>query len=250
MNAKGAKVQDGMGAFGDFGEKFARLKDNFVGLKRAIEYIEDFLNVQGEKIWREELTRIIQHAVDKEAMRLVSKRIQANIDSNENDYVPDYEPLDEFDATFMGRLLRQILTSMNKGYYLDSTSTWYDANGNQTWGLRFINFLQETLDTVILQGLDKLIVYNIVNQLRRFYFEYGIYMGGVKLSKQDQETYKEKLKNMQKYRETMMMLTKQINGNFESLNPNHCNMYAELIKTFNPRLAQDLMKRIQTIGQL
>lgn len=75
MNAKGAKVQDGMGAFGDFGEKFARLKDNFVGLKRAIEYIEDFLNVQGEKIWREELTRIIQHAVDKEAMRLISKRI-------------------------------------------------------------------------------------------------------------------------------------------------------------------------------
>lgn len=69
-------------------------------------------------------------------------------------------------------------------------------------------------------------------------------MGGVKLSKQDQETYKEKLKNMQKYREMMMMLTKQINGNFESLNPNHCNMYAELIKTFNPRLAQDLMKRI------
>ena len=41
-----------MGAFGDFG-------DNFVGLKRSIEYIEDFLNVQGEKIWREELTRII-----------------------------------------------------------------------------------------------------------------------------------------------------------------------------------------------
>lgn len=69
-------------------------------------------------------------------------------------------------------------------------------------------------------------------------------MGGVKLSKQDQETYKEKLKNMQKYREMMMVLTKQINGNFESLNPNHCNMYAELIKTFNPRLAQDLMKRI------
>ena len=130
MNAKGAKVQDGMGAFGDFGEKFARLKDNFVGLKRSIEYIEDFLNVQGEKIWREELTRIIEHAVDKEAMRLVSKRIQANIDSNDNDYAMDFEPLDEQDATFMGRLLRQIMKSMDKGYYLDSTSTWYDQNGN------------------------------------------------------------------------------------------------------------------------
>lgn len=45
MNAKGVKVQGGMGAFGDFGEKFATLKANFIGLKRSIEYIEDFLNV-------------------------------------------------------------------------------------------------------------------------------------------------------------------------------------------------------------
>jgi WASH complex subunit strumpellin len=141
VNAKGDKVQDGMGAFGDFGEKFARLKDNFVGLKRAIEYIEDFLNVQGEKIWREELTRIVHSAVDKEAMRLVNKRISANIDSNDKDLVPEFEPLDEHDATFMGRLLRQIITSMNKGFYIDSMSTWYDHQGNQTFGLRFIHFL-------------------------------------------------------------------------------------------------------------
>jgi WASH complex subunit strumpellin len=127
VNAKGMKVQDGMGAFGDFGEKFARLKDNFVGLKRAIEYIEDFLNVQGEKIWREELTKIINYHVDKEAVRLVNKRISANIDAIDQSYMPEFEPVDELDATFMGRLLRQILRSMNKGYYLDSMSTWYDA---------------------------------------------------------------------------------------------------------------------------
>jgi WASH complex subunit strumpellin len=199
-----------MGAFGDFGEKFARLKANFIGLKRAIEYIEDFLNVQGEKIWREELTRIVQHAVDKEAMRLVNKRFSANIDSTENDHVPEFEPVDENDATFMGRLLSQIFLSMNKGFYLDSMSTWFDTNGNQTWGLRFINFLQETLGTTILQGLDKLIVYNIVNQLRRFYFDYGVYMGGVKLSKNDMETYNAKLKDMPKFVENMKVLTNQI----------------------------------------
>lgn len=135
-------MQDGMGAFGDFGEKFARLKDNFVGLKRSIEYIEDFLNVQGEKIWREELTRIIQKSVDKEAVRLVSKRIAADIDSNDGaDYVPDFEPVDENDATFMGRLLRQITRSLDKGFYLDSQSTWYTYEGKQLFGLRFINFL-------------------------------------------------------------------------------------------------------------
>lgn len=56
------------------------------------------------------------------------------------------------------------------------------------------------------------------------------------MSKQDHERYKEKLKNMPKFRDDMMNLTRQINGNFESLSPNHSNMYAELIKSFNPRL--------------
>jgi WASH complex subunit strumpellin len=45
-----------------------------VGLKRSIEYIQDFLNVQGEKLWREELARIIELAVEKEATRLVNKK--------------------------------------------------------------------------------------------------------------------------------------------------------------------------------
>jgi len=51
----------------------------------------------------------VEHAVEKEGMRLVNKRFQANIDSNETDYVPDFEPVDEYNATFMGRLLRQII---------------------------------------------------------------------------------------------------------------------------------------------
>lgn len=63
-----------MGAFGDYEEKFERIKSHFVGLKRAIEFISDFLNVQGEKIWREELGRIIELAVEKEATKLVNKK--------------------------------------------------------------------------------------------------------------------------------------------------------------------------------
>lgn len=40
-----SKLQGGMGAFGDYEEKFKRLRANFVGLKRSLEYIQDFLNV-------------------------------------------------------------------------------------------------------------------------------------------------------------------------------------------------------------
>ena len=73
----------------------------------------------------------------------------------------------------MGRLLRHILKSIDRGYYLDHMSTWYDFDGNQTFGLRFINFMHDHLGTVFLQGLDKLIVYNIVSELRIFYKNYG-----------------------------------------------------------------------------
>lgn len=37
--------QGAMGEFGIYEAKFMRLKNNFVGLKRSIEYIQDFLNV-------------------------------------------------------------------------------------------------------------------------------------------------------------------------------------------------------------
>ena len=100
--------QGAMGEFGVYEAKFLRIKANFVGLKRSIEYIQDFLNVQGEKIWREELSRIVDFAVEKEATRLVSKKLDLNID-DENTYKPEFDPVDTLDQTYMGRLLRNIL---------------------------------------------------------------------------------------------------------------------------------------------
>jgi hypothetical protein len=131
--------------FADFGNletKFGQIKKQFVGLKRTIEYISDFLNVAGQKIWREEMKRIIDLAVEKEASRLVGKKYSvANLEAQENAYVPEFKPIDEFDFTFMGRLLRFILISVQDGFFLESTNTWYDKMGNQVFGVRFINFL-------------------------------------------------------------------------------------------------------------
>jgi hypothetical protein len=100
------------------------------------------LNVAGQKIWREEMQRIIDLAVEKEASRLVGKKYSvANLEAQENTYIPEFKPIDEFDFTFMGRLLRFILISVQDGFFLESTNTWYDKAGNQVFGVRFINFL-------------------------------------------------------------------------------------------------------------
>ena len=41
-------------------DRFMKLRDKIRGLKRSIEYIQDFLNIYGEKIWNEEIVRIIE----------------------------------------------------------------------------------------------------------------------------------------------------------------------------------------------
>lgn len=71
---------------------------------------------------------------------------------------------------------------MDRGFYLDSMSTWYNNEGKQVFGLRYINFLHEHLGTIFLQGLDKLIVYNVVAHLRRLYSNYGLFFGGGNIS--------------------------------------------------------------------
>ena len=71
----------------------------------------------------------------------------ANIDANETQFIPQFEPVDENDFTFMGRLLTAVLESMDKGVYLDHMSHWYNEKGEQMFGLRFINFLHDNLGT-------------------------------------------------------------------------------------------------------
>jgi len=59
--------------------KLEALKLRITGLKRSIEYIQDFLNVYGEKIWNEEITRIYEFAVEKEATALVNKKYSTSL---------------------------------------------------------------------------------------------------------------------------------------------------------------------------
>ena len=249
VNKDGIKIQGGRAAFGEFGDKFEALKSKFVGLKRSIEYIQDFLNVQGEKLWREELARIIELAVEKEATRLVNKKYQANLnDVDEAVYIPEFEPIDEHDFTFMGRLLTAILKSMNMGFYLDQMSTWYEMSGEQAWGLRFINFLHENLGTTFLQGFDRLCCYRLTSELRQFYRDYGLQIGGGNIAKELQAKYQ--TREQKALIETLIGLEKEIKGNFESLSLEHMKNYTALMKMITPAMFGTFLPRMQTIGKL
>lgn len=74
----------------------------------------------------------------------------------------------------MGRVLRHITETISKGFYIDHLQSWYDVNGNQIFGLRYVNYVQDYLGTIFLQGLDKLIVYSILAEINNFCKFYGL----------------------------------------------------------------------------
>jgi WASH complex subunit strumpellin len=122
--------------------KFGALRDKIKGLKRSIEYIQDFLNIYGEKIWNEEIVRLIEFAVEKEASNLVNRKYQGGmLEAQESYNIPIFTPVDGDDFTFMGRVLRHILRTIEKGFYLDHLSSWYDSVGAQLFGLRHVNYV-------------------------------------------------------------------------------------------------------------
>jgi Hereditary spastic paraplegia protein strumpellin len=86
------------------------------------------LNIYGEKIWNEEIVRLIEFAVEKEASNLVNRKYQGGIIEAQESYnIPIFTPVDGEDFTFMGRVLRYILRTIEKGFYLDHLSSWYDS---------------------------------------------------------------------------------------------------------------------------
>jgi len=192
------------------------------------------------------MNRIIDYAVEKEASRLVNRKFQSNID-DDSVYRPEFDPVDTQDQTFMGRLLRHILGQMDKGFYLDNMSTWYTNDGKQVFGLRYINFLHEHLGTSFLQGLDKLIVFNIVAQLRRMFSNYGHFCNNGLVTFETKKKIEKK--EIMQFVADIRKLEQQLNGNFENLNEAFLTEIRRLTKQM-VNYQELLMPEIITVGKL
>lgn len=129
--------------------------------------------------------------------------------------MPTFTP-DNNDFTFMGRVLRHITETVTKGYYLDHLSSWYDVNGNQIFGLRYVHYVQDYLGTSFLQGLDKLIVFSIVSEINKFCRFYGLQIGGGGVS-EDKRTKGNKM-NKQLLQQ-LKAFDDEVSENLGNLNP-------------------------------
>ncbi|KAI4470697.1 wash complex subunit 5 [Holotrichia oblita] len=95
----------------DFSQKLKNLSCIMDGYKRSFEYIQDYVNINGLKIWQEEVTRIINYNVEQECNGFLRNKVHDWESAYQSRHVPIpyYPPTDNINENFIGRLAREII---------------------------------------------------------------------------------------------------------------------------------------------
>ncbi|RXG50961.1 WASH complex subunit strumpellin [Armadillidium vulgare] len=141
------------------------------GFQTSFEYIQDYINTYGLKMWQEEMTRIINYNVEQECNILLKKKIS----DHESAYqsvaipIPKFPPVDNQSVNFIGRLLTEILriTSPKTTVYISELETWYDSkNHNEVLNSTIVENVEKAICVAGLAGIDKLLAFLIVKELQ------------------------------------------------------------------------------------
>lgn len=153
-------------------QKLKRIGLIMDGYKRSFEYIQDYVNVNGLKIWQEEITRIINYNVEQECNGFLRNKVHDWESAFQSRYVPipHYAPTDSISENFVGRLAREILriTDPKSTLYIEQTSTWYDMKTQKIIANKqTIAMIMYAIEVTGLVGLDRLFSFMIVSNLNK-----------------------------------------------------------------------------------
>ncbi|RUS78371.1 hypothetical protein EGW08_013864 [Elysia chlorotica] len=142
------------------------------GFRRSFEYIQDYVNIYGLKIWQEEVSRIINYNVEQECNSFLRTKVQdwQSIYQSTAIPIPRFTPVDE-SINFIGRLAREILriTDPKTTSYIDPMKAWYDVKTRQEVTNRSLfEKIHRAVGSFGLAGLDRLLCFMIVKELQAF----------------------------------------------------------------------------------
>jgi len=164
------------GKIADFERRLEEVRKNLDAFRRSFEYISDYINIFGLKIWQEQLTRIVNFAVEQECNVFLKKKIHAFESAFQSEAVPLplLPPTDDQSVTFIGRVTRELLlqTDPSRLLYLEAHAGWFDRAGKDLVGIRTLSLLHQAIGTAGLRGIDQTLSFLILSQLRsllRFY---------------------------------------------------------------------------------
>lgn len=143
------------------------------GFQKSFEYIQDYINIYGLKIWQEEVSRIISYNVEQECNTFLRHKVHdwQSIYQSHTIPIPKFAPMDDSANNFIGRLTNEILrvTDPKATIYVDATSTWYDVKTRiEIIDVKMFSKLQVAIGTFGINGLDRLLSFMIVQELQTF----------------------------------------------------------------------------------
>jgi len=146
----------------------ARRMDGFL---RSFEYIQDYINIYGLKIWQEEFSRIINYNVEQECNSFLKKKVydwQSAYQSTEIP-IPKFRAVDG-SVNFVGRLTRELIRHTDPAitFYVGALSAWVDKTGQEVVGMRLFNLLHRSVGIFGLHGIDRLLCFMVLRDLRTF----------------------------------------------------------------------------------
>jgi WASH complex subunit strumpellin len=164
------------GAVSDFEARLSHLGQKLDGFRQSFEYIQDYVNIYGLKIWQEEFSRIINYNVEQECNTFLKQKVYDWQSTYQSDAIPIprfesvNQPNKEPSVNFMGRLVRELLfqTSPVRTVYVESMQGWYDAKMSEAVGIRTFSLLARAVGVFGLTGVDRLLSFMIVRDLTAF----------------------------------------------------------------------------------
>lgn len=155
-----------------FDQRLKHVATQLDGLRRSFQYIQDYVNIYGLKIWQEEFSRIIAYNVEQECNSFLKKKVFSWQSSFQSEAIPipEFPSHDGKTVNFIGRLANQILlhTDSRQTIYLDPMSAWYSRQGQELVGIRTFDLLQASIGVFGVSGLDRLFCFKIVRELQHF----------------------------------------------------------------------------------
>ena len=152
------------------------------GFKRSIEYIQDYIDTAGLKIYQQEISRIFNFYTEQEANRYLKKKTFDNASRYQSKSIPipkyDSVVTDGHGSNCLGRAMEALLylTDSTRTVYAPECSAWFvhaapDQKQNPTvesCGIRTFALLERSLGVAGMRGLDRLLAFRSVFEINGF----------------------------------------------------------------------------------
>jgi WASH complex subunit strumpellin len=119
-------------------KRLAKVMDGF---RRSVEYLQDYVDLAGLKMWQEELSRIVNYNIEQECNRYLKKKVLDHDSAYQSTVVPipkfpvpdQCGALNAAAANFMGRTLNCLLalTDPSSTVFGPEAIGWFTPDGDE-----------------------------------------------------------------------------------------------------------------------